>query len=132
MQLSTAELARPATRESDDSLAQVGLAYEVAPQQFVGRIVEDDVSRLDHVAAIGDPKRHAGVLLDQQDCRPLPADVADRGKDGLDQDWGEAHRRLVEEQQLWAGHQRPAYREHLLLTAGECPTLLVEPLVQAG
>jgi hypothetical protein len=48
---------------------------------------------------------------------PLLVHLEDRLEDALDEDRREAHRGLVEEQELRAGHQRPADRQHLLLTA---------------
>src|SRR5262249_56446559 len=68
-------------------LTQVGLAHEVAPQEIVCQIVKDDISGLDHVAPVGDTKRHAGVLLDEEYRRPLLADIADYLEDRLDLVW---------------------------------------------
>ena len=44
---------------------------------------------------------------------------ADRVEDRVDEHRGEAHRRLVEQQDPRLGHQRPAHRQHLLLAAAE-------------
>ena len=55
------------------------------------------------------------VLLYEQDSHALRVDLLDRLEHQLHEDRGEPHRRLVEEQQLWARHQRAADREHLLL-----------------
>src|SRR3989442_5344080 len=44
----------------------------------------------------------------------------------------EAQGRLVQEEQPRAGHQGPADREHLLLTAAERAAELTAPLAQAG
>ena len=51
-------------------------------------------------------------------------------EDLLDEDRREAHRRLVEQQQLRARHQRAADRAHLLLAARHRPGLLRPTLVQ--
>src|SRR6202030_1169773 len=42
----------------------------------------------------------------------------------------ETERRLVEEQEPWALHERARKREHLLLAAAERSSLLVAPLLQ--
>src|SRR5262249_38226676 len=114
-----------ATSQLRKLLAQVGLAHQAAAQEVVGPSMEHDQSCLNHIAAVGDPKRHAGVLLHEKYRRPLLADVADRLKNCLNQDWRKAHGRLIEQQQFWAGHQRPSHREHLLLAASERPAFLV-------
>jgi hypothetical protein len=49
----------------------------------------------------------------------------------LDQDRGEAHRRLVHQEQLRPRHERAAHRDHLLLAARERPCELLAALVQA-
>ena len=46
------------------------------------------------------------------------------------QERGEAQRRLVEQQQLRVGHQRPADGQHLLLAAGEGAGELVAPFLE--
>jgi hypothetical protein len=52
-------------------------------------------------------------------------------EDLLDEDRRQAHRRLVEHQQLRPGHQRPPDRAHLLFAARHRPGLLVLALGQA-
>ena len=89
-------------------------------------------ARLQDVGPVGDAQRRQGVLLDQQDRRALLADRRDRVEDQVDEHRREAHRRLVEQQQLGPPHQRAPDREHLLLAAGHGPGLLVEPLLAAA
>ena len=50
----------------------------------------------------------------------------------LDYQRREAERRLVEQDELRARHQRPGDREHLLLAAAHAAGLLVAPLLQPG
>ena len=68
---------------------------------------QHDLAGLEHVAALGDVEREVRVLLDQQDRRALLVDLGDRLVDALDEDRRDAHRRLVEQQQLRA---RPSAR----------------------
>ena len=55
---------------------------------------------------------------------PCSLIVLDDVEDLLDEDRRQAHRRLVEEEDLGLGHQRAADREHLLLAARQRPGLL--------
>ena len=61
-------------------------------------------------------------------ARRLRVHLLDDLEAALDEDRGEAHRRLVHQQQLRAGHQRAAHRDHLLLAAGERPRELLPAL----
>ena len=79
---------------------------------------------LEHVAAVRGVERHQRVLLDEQDRRALLVDLLDDVEDPLDEDRREPERRLVEQQQLRARHQRAADRAHLLLAARHRPGLL--------
>ena len=54
-------------------------------------------------------------------------DVVERGVELLHDERGEPERRLVEQQQPRAAHQRPGHAEHLLLPARQ----LAGPLVAA-
>ena len=62
---------------------------------------------------------------------PRRVDLLDDLGDLVDDLRREPQRRLVEQQQLRAGHQRAADRDHLLLAAGEQPGGLGAPLAQA-
>ena len=62
---------------------------------------------------------HGRVLLGDEQAEALRAvELAQRAEDVLDDQRGQAHRRLVEQDQARLGHQRPADRGHLLLAAG--------------
>ena len=77
-----------------------------------------------------DVERHERVLLHEQDRRALGVDVGDDLEDLLDEDRREAERRLVEEEQLRAGHERATDGEHLLLAARQGAALLCRPLAK--
>src|SRR6266540_1830769 len=98
----TASSTRARTRATWARLcrAQVRPLYIVVLLECLRIVGEGDLARLQHVAAAGDVERHQGVLLDEQDRRPLRVDLADDLEDPLDEDGREPHRRLVEEQQL--------------------------------
>src|SRR3954447_5190256 len=96
-----------------------------------GRVVaEHHLAGLQHVTAIRDAEREVRVLLDEQDRRALLVDLGDRLVDPLHQDRRDAHRRLVEEQQLGVGHQRAPDGEHLLLAARHRARLLLLALLE--
>ena len=80
---------------------------------------------------MGYPERHVGVLLDEEDRRPRGVDLPDDLENRLHELWGEAERRLVQEQEARAGEERAADGEHLLLAARERPGTLIETLLQA-
>src|SRR5204863_8826480 len=86
--------ARPSGR------AEVRLLYVLVLLQLLGVVGERDRSCLQYVAPAGDVEGHQGVLLDEEDRRPLRVDLADDLEDPLDEDRREPHRRLVEQQQL--------------------------------
>src|SRR5688572_5131074 len=78
-----------------------------------------DRARLHHIAAIRDLERQTRVLLDQKDRDAERRNLAHDREDLRHQLRRESHRRLVEQEQLRAGHQRARDREHLLLAAGK-------------
>ena len=92
--------------------------------------VQGDLSAFHDVAAAAHFQRELGVLLDQQDGHALPGDGEDGLEDFLHHQGRKPHRGLVEEQQLGAGHQRAAHRQHLLFAAGERSCCLLVPLLE--
>src|ERR1700730_18227569 len=114
-------------------IPQIGLADGFVCAQLVARAFDDDVADLEHVGARGVGEREVRVLLDDEHRHALVAlHARERFEDLLDHERSEAERRLVEQQQLRPPHHRAAERQHLLLTAGERPSLLVAPLFQPG
>ena len=96
--------------------------------QRLGLVGEGNRAGLHHVATLGNVERHQRVLLHEQDRRSLLVDLSDDLEDLLDEERREAHRRLVQHEQLRLRHQRAADRAHLLLPAGQRPGLLVPAL----
>ncbi len=105
--------------EAGSVLAQVRLAHVVAGEQLLAGAGEHDVADLEHVALGGPLQGGLGVLLDEQDGGALLLQGGHRGHDPLHHQRRQAHRRLVEHEQLGAAHHRPAHGEHLLLATGE-------------
>ena len=91
---------------------------------------ERHLADVQHVGQVGDPERHGGVLLHQQHRRALPVDLGDDLADLADDAGREAERRLVEQEQLRAGHQRTADGQHLLLAAGQQAAALRTALLE--
>src|SRR3989442_13928644 len=90
------------------------------------RPFEDDGSVIDHVHAVGQLKRHLGVLLDQEHADPLPLQLPDRADHGLHYQRRQPLRGLVQEHQLGTGQHRAGDGQHLLLAAREEAALAVE------
>ena len=100
-------------------LAEVGLADVVAGEQLLAGAGEHDLADLEHVALGGPLQGGLGVLLDEQDRGALLLERGHGRHDLLHHQRRQAHRRLVEHEQLGAAHHRPAHGEHLLLATGE-------------
>src|SRR4051812_32052797 len=76
-------------------------------------------------------ERETGVLLDDEHGHAVLAlHAVERLEDLLHDERRQTERGLVEQQQLRSRHHRAAEREHLLLAAGKCPSLLVTALFQ--
>jgi hypothetical protein len=69
-----------------------------------------------------------GILLRQEEGRPLTVQLPDDPEELPHQDRGEAERGLIQEEEPRTGHQPPGDREHLLLAAGEGPRELASSL----
>src|SRR5262249_53888584 len=103
------------------------LVPEVAPPdgfvvaQLGARPRERDASDLEDVRAARRVERNPRVLLDDEDGEAfLLVELADDAEELAHDEWGEAERRPVgEQQQARPAHERTTKREHLLLAAGE-------------
>src|ERR671917_1086071 len=113
-------------------LAQVRLADLRVLAQLLGGGGVDDGAGLQDVAAGGDLEGDVRVLLDEEDGGALGVDLLDDVEDALDEDGSQAHRGLVEEEQLGAAHQGASDGEHLLLAPAHRAGLLLYALLQAG
>ena len=70
------------------------------------------------------------VLLHQQDRQPAPLELRDHPPHLAHQQRRQAFGRLVHQQQVGIGHERPADRQHLLLAARELVGAIGRPLAQ--
>src|SRR2546422_6478828 len=91
-------------RRGSDS--QVGLPDGIGLLQLGAGALHDDLSRLQHVGAIGDLQGLHDVLLHQQDAHALLVERLQDAKQLLDQERREPQRRLVQDQELRFRHQR--------------------------
>src|SRR3954451_18865009 len=118
------------SRPRSDVAAEVGGADAVVLAELLAGALTDDLAGLEDVRLVRGAQGLSGVLLDQQDRRPLRVDLPDDREDLRDQLRRQPHRGLVEQQQLRPSHQRPADGQHLLLAAGHRPGRLRRPLLQ--
>src|SRR5215207_8477426 len=81
-------------------LPQVRLADLRVLAQLLGWGGVDDGARLEDVAAGGDLERHVRVLLDEEDRGALLVYLLDDVEDPLDEHGRQAHRGLVQQEQL--------------------------------
>src|SRR5260370_28041750 len=77
----------------------------------------NDPASLHDVVTIRNRRGEAKILLDEQNCETLLLEQADGLADLLDDDWGKALGRLVQQQKPAARAQDTADRKHLLLPA---------------
>ena len=99
---------------------------------MLGVAFDGDVAGLQHVGAVRDGQRQFSVLLHQQDRDALFVAFLDDLENLLDQQRGQAHRRLIHQNHLGLSHQGAAHGQHLLLTAGKGACQLAFALFQAG
>src|SRR5262249_29950663 len=100
-------------------LPKVGLLHVGRVEKLLPRSAQSDAASLHHVAAVGDLQRLARVLLDEEDRLALLLQLA-QGQEYLRDELGrEPQRRLVEQEQRGARHQRASDRQHLLLAAAQ-------------
>ena len=72
------------------------------------------------------------VLVDEQDGKAQLLQAAETLPDRLANERRQPFRGFVEDQQLWAQHQRTPDRQHLLLTAGELDAHVIAASQELG
>jgi len=100
----------------------------VVVEQGRGRVGEDDLAVLQHVAPVGDLQRVEHVLLDDQHGGAGPRDPVDHREDLRHHDRREAEGGLVGHQELGPRHHPAGDGHHLLLAPGQGAGVLVEAL----
>src|SRR5262249_20264287 len=83
-----------------------------------------------HVVTVGHGGSEAEILLHEEDREPLGLEPPNRGADLLDDDRGQALRRLVEEKEARARAQDAGDGEHLLLAARQLGALAAQALLE--
>ena len=94
------------------------------------RALEHEAPGRQHVDLVGDGERELQVLLDQQDGVAAFAQPPHDLLDLQHQSRRQAFRRLVHQDELGVGHQRPSDRQHLLLAAAERTARMVDALAE--
>src|SRR5919109_3560193 len=113
--------------------AEIGGLDAAVADELLRRPLRLDAPDPHQVRAVAARERLVDVLLDEQDRHPLlVAEADDQLEDEPDELRREAERRLVEEQELRPGHERPRDRELLLLAAGERGRRQPQALAQDG
>src|SRR6185437_10802094 len=103
-------------------VAEVGAADGLVSAKGLAAALERDPADLEDVRARGCLQREVRVLFDDEHGQALAlVQLADDAEDLRDDPRREAERRLVEEHELRAEHQRAGQREHLLLAAAQRP-----------
>src|SRR3972149_9161889 len=114
------------------SYSQVGFLNFLVGYQRLGFPAQGYPARFHHVADPCQGQGQPGVLLRQEDSRPLAVDFRDDPADVPDYHGGESQGRLVEEEELRLGHQCPADSQHLLLAPAQATRPQPRPLIQGG
>ena len=101
-------------------------------RSFSAVVVHDDAAVFHHVGVRRHVQGELGVLFHEQDGDLLLCvESRDDVEDLVDQQRRQPHGRLIQQDQLGAGHQRPAHHGHLLLAAadeaGDLVALLLQP-----
>ena len=78
-----------------------------------------DTAGMSDVGAVDQPQRRFQVLFGEEDADPRLLQPQDLLLERPDDQRREAFRRLVEQEQLRAAHQRPPHRQHRLFAAAE-------------
>src|SRR5688572_28485540 len=85
-----------------------------------GRVaMPDDFALLDDVVLMRDPEQVLDVLVYDQEGQPRFAQVVETAPNLRAHQWRKAFGRLIQDEQLRIGHERPADGNHLLLAAGQ-------------
>ena len=101
-------------------------------KQLLMRAFEHHAAGFEHVAAVARLQRLDRPLLDQQHGQlPVAADLDDALENGVDDGGREAHRRLVQHEQLRRRGEPAADGDHLLLAARQRAGKLLAPLSPA-
>src|SRR3954447_20737192 len=131
MPFSTASRKKMSSWQSIPSQPHIGPAHLVAGEERSGIAARLDLPALEEAGAVDDLHDLGDVLLDDQPRVARGADAAPELEDLRHDDRREAHRGLVEEDELRPAHQRAGDGAHLLLAARHRAGELVAALLQA-
>src|SRR5215212_5960783 len=131
MPFSIASRKKMSSWQSIPSQPHIGPAHLVAGEERRGWPARLDAPDLEKVGAVDDLQHLGDVLLDDQYRVALGADAAHELEDLRHDDRRQAHRGLVEEDELRPAHQRAGDGAHLLLAARHRAGELVAALLEA-
>src|SRR5262249_24234019 len=94
---------------------EVSLLYQLVVAQAARGAVQHDFAGLQHVAIVGDRKRHVRILLHHEDGGALLVDRLDDLEHLLDEGRRQTHLWFIHAQQLWPRHQGAPHPRHFLL-----------------
>src|SRR5262245_9127391 len=98
-----------------DSESEISLLHALVAQKILSLALHHELPRLEHVAVLGQGQREHRVLLDQDDGDvervDLPDDFSDLGR----HDRREAHRRLVQQEEVGPAHEGAGEGQRLLI-----------------
>src|SRR4030095_15482161 len=112
------------------SESQVRLFHALVAQEVLRLPLHHQLPGLQHVAVLGERQGQHRVLLDQDDGDIERVDLADDLADLRGHDGRQAHRGLVQEQELGTAHEGARDGQHLLLPATHGAGELAAALLQ--
>src|ERR1700722_5773309 len=106
--------------------------HELVPTQVLRRPGEHELAAGQHMEFVADIERPVHVLLDDDQGGPLIGEQADALVDLVDDERGQPHGELVEQDDGGARQETPRHGQHLLLTTGHAARALVKPVGPRG
>src|SRR5512143_3457766 len=92
--------------------------------------LQRDSAVFEDVSPVRQPKGGPRVLFDQEDRHAFSIYLLNRPEYLRNHDGSKTERRLIKQYYLGPSHERPPYREHLLLPSAQGPSVLFGPLFQ--
>src|ERR1700730_8270705 len=111
---------------------QIGATDGFVREQAAHGPFPANLSLLDDVSPVGQPRRELEILLREENGQALPLQRGDLLAERLDDDGREPFGRLVEQQDTRNAQERARHREHLLLAARKAAPAAPRHLAELG